>query len=36
MHYGILVARKGGLYKERCLNALSLQEIGSFFEKAKG
>ncbi|CAN5531077.1 helix-hairpin-helix domain-containing protein [soil metagenome] len=27
MHYGILVARKGGLTKESCLNALSLQEI---------
>ncbi len=35
-YYGLLVARKGGLYKERCLNALSLQEISSFFEKAKG
>jgi len=33
MHYGVLVARKGGLYKERCLNALSLQEISSFFSK---
>jgi len=31
MHYGVLVARKGGLYKERCLNALSLQEITDFF-----
>ena len=31
MHYGILVARKGGLYKERCFNALSLQEIGVAF-----
>ncbi|MCR8559843.1 DNA polymerase/3'-5' exonuclease PolX [Mucilaginibacter sp. BJC16-A38] len=31
MYYGLLVARKGGLYKERCLNALSLQEIGGFF-----
>jgi DNA polymerase (family 10) len=35
-YYGLLVARKGGLYKERCLNALSLQEITSFFEKVKG
>jgi DNA polymerase (family 10) len=33
MHYGVLVARKGGLYKERCLNALSLQEIKQVFEK---
>jgi DNA polymerase (family 10) len=31
MHYGIMVARKGGLYKERCLNALSLQEITQVF-----
>ncbi|HWZ14863.1 MAG TPA: helix-hairpin-helix domain-containing protein [Mucilaginibacter sp.] len=35
MHYGVLVARKGGLYKERCLNALSLQEIKVVFEKKK-
>ncbi|MDB5131289.1 MAG: polymerase/3-5 exonuclease PolX [Mucilaginibacter sp.] len=35
MHYGVLVARKGGLYKERCLNALSLQEIKQVFEKRK-
>jgi DNA polymerase (family 10) len=33
MHYGILVARKGGLYKERCFNALSLQEIGAAFSR---
>ncbi|MES2810191.1 MAG: helix-hairpin-helix domain-containing protein [Bacteroidota bacterium] len=31
MHYGVIVARKGGLYKERCLNALSLQEITEVF-----
>jgi DNA polymerase (family 10) len=35
MHYGVIVARKGGLYKEKCLNALSLQEIRQFFEKKK-
>ncbi|MEO8884495.1 MAG: helix-hairpin-helix domain-containing protein [Mucilaginibacter sp.] len=35
MLYGVLVARKGGLYKERCLNALSLQEIKSVFEAKK-
>jgi DNA polymerase (family 10) len=35
MHYGVLAARKGGLYKERCLNALSLQEITKVFEKKK-
>jgi DNA polymerase (family 10) len=35
MHYGLLVARKGGLFKERCLNSLSLQEIDSFFINKK-
>jgi DNA polymerase (family 10) len=35
MHYGLLVARKGGLYKERCLNALSLQEITKVFNEKK-
>jgi len=35
MHYGIIVARKGGLYKERCLNALSLEEITQFFKDKK-
>lgn len=35
MHYGILVARKGGLYKERCLNALTLPEIKNVFELKK-
>jgi DNA polymerase (family 10) len=34
-HYGLLVARKGGLFKEKCLNALSLQEIEQFFNKKK-
>jgi DNA polymerase (family 10) len=32
-YYGILAGRKGGLYKEKCLNALSLQGIASFFDK---
>jgi DNA polymerase (family 10) len=32
MHYGVLAARKGGLYKERCLNALTLAEITHYFE----
>lgn len=32
MQYGVLTARKGGLYKERCLNALSLQEIKNVFD----
>jgi DNA polymerase (family 10) len=35
MHYGVIVARKGGLYKERCLNALSLQEITEVFKAKK-
>ena len=35
MHYGILVARKGGLYKEKCLNALSRLEIETFFKSLK-
>ncbi len=35
-YYGLLVARKGGLYKERCLNALSLQEISNFFASKRG
>jgi DNA polymerase (family 10) len=35
-HYGILAARKGGLNKEMCLNALPLAEIKQLFEKKKG
>ena len=35
MHYGILAARKGGLYKEKCLNALSRMEIETFFKTLK-
>ena len=31
MHYGVAVARKGGLTKEMCLNALSLQDIKQVF-----
>ncbi|MFZ4860626.1 helix-hairpin-helix domain-containing protein [Sphingobacterium sp. Mn56C] len=31
MHYGVLVARKGGLAKEKCLNALALPEIEKYF-----
>jgi DNA polymerase (family 10) len=36
MHYGVLVARKGGLYKERCLNTLSMDEIKRVFDLKKG
>jgi len=32
IHYGILAARKGGVAKENCLNALSLQDITALFE----
>jgi DNA polymerase (family 10) len=35
MEYGINVARKGGLSKEMCLNALSLEEIKKVFEAKK-
>lgn len=35
MHYGVCVARKGGLYKEMCLNALSLPQISEYFSKRK-
>jgi DNA polymerase (family 10) len=31
MKYGVLTGRKGGLTKERTLNALSKKEIGAFF-----
>jgi DNA polymerase (family 10) len=35
MQYGTNVARKGGLTKEMCLNALSLDEITKAFEKKR-
>jgi len=35
MHYGVLAARKGGLYKEMCLNTFSLEEIKKEFESKK-
>ncbi|TFF35958.1 DNA polymerase/3'-5' exonuclease PolX [Mucilaginibacter psychrotolerans] len=35
MEYGVNVARKGGLSKEMCLNALSLDEIKKVFETKK-
>jgi DNA polymerase (family 10) len=35
MHYGILAARKGGLSKEHCLNALSLEEVKTVFNQKK-
>lgn len=35
MHYGILVARKGGLSADKCLNAFSLEEITAYFNSKK-
>src|SRR6202000_2440913 len=35
MQAGVLAARKGGLYKERCLNALPFAEIKKIFELKK-
>ncbi|HYK76362.1 MAG TPA: helix-hairpin-helix domain-containing protein [Daejeonella sp.] len=35
MHYGVLVARKGGVSVENCLNAMNLEQISHFFEKRK-
>ncbi len=35
MNYGVLVARKGGLTAEKCLNAFSLNQISAFFESKK-
>lgn len=35
MHYGILVARKGGLSADKCLNAFSLEEITNYFNSKK-
>lgn len=31
MYYGVLAARKGGLFKEKCFNALSREEMDDFF-----
>ena len=33
--FGVHIARKGGLYKEKCLNALSKEEIKAFFQQKK-
>ncbi|AMR34523.1 DNA polymerase IV [Mucilaginibacter sp. PAMC 26640] len=35
MEYGVNIARKGGLTKEMCLNALSLEDITKVFEKKR-
>lgn len=35
MYYGVCVARKGGLNKDMCFNALTLQEIDAYFKQRK-
>ncbi|OCX54493.1 DNA polymerase IV [Mucilaginibacter sp. PPCGB 2223] len=35
MYYGTLIARKGGVTADRCLNAKSLEEIGTIFAARK-
>lgn len=35
MHYGVLAARKGGLYKEMCFNALPLHQMEQWLAKKK-
>lgn len=35
MHYGILVARKGGLSADKCLNSFSLEEITAYFNSRR-
>jgi len=35
MHYGVYVARKGGLTKEKCLNAFDLASIQTYFGHKK-
>ena len=35
MHYGVCVARKGGLTKEHCLNAMGLAELEGFLKTKK-
>jgi len=35
MQYGVFVGRKGGLSKDKCLNAFSLAEISDYFNSVK-
>ncbi|GAB3933788.1 DNA polymerase/3'-5' exonuclease PolX [Mucilaginibacter myungsuensis] len=35
MKYGVLVGRKGGLIKDKCLNTMSVGEIDAFFKSKK-
>jgi DNA polymerase (family 10) len=36
MHWGIVAAQKGGLYKEMCFNAKSALELDTWFKKKRG
>ena len=35
MHFGVCVARKGGLIKDMCFNSMNLSEIDTYFKKRK-
>ena len=35
MHYGTLIARKGGVSKADCLNAMNLEQIKAYFKKKR-
>jgi DNA polymerase (family 10) len=35
MRFGVLISRKGGLTKEQCLNAFSLEKISNYFKDKK-
>ncbi len=35
MHYGVLIGQKGGLSKEMCVNAWSLEKISDYFKSKK-
>lgn len=35
MRFGVLIGRKGGLTKEQCLNAFSLEKISNYFKDKK-
>ncbi|HYF52529.1 MAG TPA: helix-hairpin-helix domain-containing protein [Planctomycetota bacterium] len=35
-HYGVMVARKGGLTKDRVLNCMNLAEFSAFLERKRG
>jgi DNA polymerase (family 10) len=37
MRFGVMASRKGGLTAEKCLNALTLEEITAYFgQKLRG